>query len=97
MVDDDDNEGFVFPAWLVITIVVLSLWLFIGGCVCFTKRCFAPAGQTGPLDLVDPEGTYFVRHGDGSLSKARGDLKATSKGDTIVRQTDYAKYPIPAP
>jgi hypothetical protein len=96
----DDNLG-KYPWWLTVVIIVVALWCFIGGCVCFVRRCFAPAGQQGPIDCVSPAGSVMLRNPSGKLSEVQRDeyqVGGGNRGAPIDGPRAYQNPPAyPAP
>ena len=93
--ESDDNLG-GYPWWLTVVIIVVALWCLIGGCVCCVKRCFAPAGQQGPIDCVSPAGSVMLRQSNGKLSEVPRDYEVGggNRGAPIDGRDAYRQQPV---
>lgn len=94
--ESDDDLGW-YPWWLTVIIIVIALWCLIGGCVCCIKRCFAPAGQRGPIDCVAPNGSVMMRNNNGKLSELPRDdyeVGGGNRGAPIDGPKAYNQPPV---
>lgn len=59
--DNDNEDGFDIPLWVILVTIVLVLTLFFCGCTCFVIRCFAPENTQGPAWEINSYGKRWVK------------------------------------